>query len=172
MKKQSFTKTGQYDNRRAFSRKDAAEFRSGKKEFIVCPDCKNVYYKKSWHHSLNQKSNIKNQKDIRFGICPACKMAKGGRFEGQVFIENVPEDTIKEVAGLIKNFGEGLRKRDPQDRILKIIQTKDGIEVQTSENQLAKRIARRVKDTYRKKAKQIIVYSKEEDVVRIKIVFQ
>jgi hypothetical protein len=170
MKKTPHQKVDQYDKRRAFARKDIAEFRVGKKEFVVCRDCKNVYYKKSWHHDF-PKDVLPERKDARFMICPACKMAKDGRFEGQIIIENAPMNIKKELVGLIKNFGKEMLKRDSQDRILKINQTKDTIEVLTSENQLAKRIARRIKDTYAKRVKEKIFYSLGGDIVRIRLTF-
>lgn len=171
MKKEVHQKIGQYDKRHAFSRKDVAEFRTGKKEFVQCPECKNVYYKKSWHHNLNQKSKVKDQKSIRFEVCPACKMAKDGRFEGQMVTENVPKDIHAEAVGLIKNLGDRATEVDPQDRITEIKDGENKIEVFTTENQLAKRIARRIKETYGKKVKQKITYSQEEDVVRVHLTF-
>lgn len=169
MKKKPYQKIGQYDKRRAFSRKDAVEFRVGKKEFIVCPDCKNVHYKKSWHHDF-PKDILPERRDIRFALCPACKMEKENLFEGEIVIKNVPSVVRKDVIGAIKNSDKQARINDPQDRVLRINEEKDRIVVQTSENQLAVRIAKKVKETFKGRAKLQIFYSRN-DVTRALLTF-
>lgn len=121
------------------------------KGITECPKCKNVRYKKQWYAS---KESIRPQmKDGHVEIsderlCPACVMAKEGVFEGEVFIEGFPGKEEENLMNLVRAFGERATEIDPQDRIIRIESTREGYRVTTTEDQLANKIAKKIKDTF------------------------
>lgn len=150
-------------------REETPEFRKAKIKYIICPDCSAVYYNKSWHHALEKDKHFKETKDVKFVICPADKMIKAKQFEGQIILENVPEILRDDLFNLIENMGERAFRRDPMDRVISIKDGKNALEVLTTENQLAVRIAKKIRDSFknRMKGNWTIKYSEREDPVRI-----
>ena len=146
------------------------EFPFGEKGVIVCPVCQSVYYKKSWHHNKNLKLKTKNLKPR---LCPACQMIKNKEFEGQLVISNFPPNTKTDLIRLIKNFSQRAFERDPMDRVINIKTEPGDLLVTTTENQLAVKLAKKIKEVFNKYKVQVkISYSPEpSDVVYIKINF-
>ena len=163
------------------SKKEEAEFGSGKLKFIICKICQSVYYNKAWRHNLNQKSKIchspsqsphqgnglhcKNQK-LRFSACPTCRMIQDKQYEGELVLENIPEDKKKEITNLIWNVGERAFERDPMDRIIGFEDKGNVIRILTSENQLALSIGKQIKRAFR--GKLDIKWSHKESTSRVK----
>lgn len=161
---------GKYRKNIEKTRKEEQGFGPGKKEFVVCGDCNAVYYHKSWHHGFADYKHLNENKQVRFGVCPACSMVKEGKFEGKVVFENVPSEYRGEILNNIKNTGDRAFARDPMDRIIEVKESGNDIEVLTTENQLARIIARQVASAY-KNAKTDIKWSKEESVARVLVRF-
>ncbi len=169
------------------SRREEQEFRPGKKDVAICKKCDAVYFHKSWHHKLEDYKQLSEEKAVNFLLCPACKMLEDNKFEGQVIIENVPEEYKDDVSANIKNTGERAYKRDPMDRVSSIKyspyggspsgrqvssdKSKYNIEVLTTENQLARNIARQIEKAF-KGTKTDVRWSKEESVARIVVRFK
>ncbi len=180
------------------SKKEEQEFGPGKVDVLTCKECAAVYWYKSWHHNLNQISNLKSQKleskikRIKFTICPACQMIKDKKYEGEIILENAPENYKKDIKRLVENFGKEAFKKDPMDRIISIKEEKTfrpsdsrkrgalsrkefkgmkHIRILTTENQLAQRLAEKIHETFGKKLKMSIIHSHQEDVIRTRIVF-
>ena len=152
------------------AKKEEQEFGAGRSEFIVCSDCDAVYYEKSWHHGFTDYKHLKENKRVNFAVCPACQMIKDQKFEGKVVFENVPSEYKEDILNNIKNTGERAHKRDPMDRIIDIKESEGNIEVFTTENQLARIIARQIASAY-KNTKTDIKWSKEESAARIVVGF-
>jgi len=156
-------------------RRGKQEFGLAKKEYVLCKTCQAAYYDKSWHHDLSGDKHIteKNidKKLINFMLCPACEMIKNKQFEGSIMIYNVPALIKSDLINLVSNMGETARRIDPMDRVSKIKESKNVIEVWTTENQLAKKIANKIKSTFPKQlGKEKISFSKDEsDVIRVTI---
>lgn len=153
------------------SRHAEAEFGPGKVEFTVCPEGGEVYYHKHWHHALEDFKHLSEKKKFVFKLCPFHLMVKNKQYEGELLIEGVPAKYRDELVGLIENSGERGRRIDPMDRIIKI-ETKGGaIRVETSENQLAQKIANKIRDRFKNTTREVRRGGGESDVVRIKINF-
>ncbi len=150
-------------------REHSTEFKKGSHEYIICPECSSVYYQKSWHHALEGDKHFTENKHVKFVVCPADKMIKTKQFEGQIILENVPEILRGDLFNLIENMGERAFRRDPMDRVISIKDGKNALEVLTTENQLAVRIAKKIRDSFKNKMKGswTIKYSEREDPVRI-----
>ena len=151
------------------------EVKTGK-ELKVCKGCQAVFYKKSWHPAVEQsslrgkplKAKTYNLKPI---LCPACQMIKNHQFEGEITITNIPESYSQELVNLIKNFCQRAYEIDPMDRLIGIKKTKDGLIVTTTENQLAVKLTKKIKDVFKKVQIKISYSSEPGEVVYIKLTF-
>lgn len=156
-------------------RRGKQEFGLAKKEYVLCKTCQAAYYDKSWHRGLEDYKHLteKNidKKKINFTLCPACEMIKNKQFEGLITVYNVPALIKSELINLVKNMGETARSIDPMDRVSKIKESKDIMEIWTTENQLAKKIANKIKSTFPQQlgAKKIHFSGEGSDVVRVTI---
>lgn len=141
----------------------------GKSGLIFCQNCGAVYYKKSWHHELNKKIEIKKEK---FGLCPACQMIKNKQFEGEIIIENIPLGTYNNLVNLTKAFCRRAYGIDPLDRLIEIKKIKQGLRITVTENQLAVKLAKKIKQVFRKVDMKISYSPAPSDVVYIKLEFK
>lgn len=133
----------------------------------VCPNCKNVLFKKEWHHSDSKalgkdffSKKEFDKKEHHFRQCPACKMIKEGLYEGKIIIKDVPMEYKEEILNTIKAFAEREKKRDPQSRIIRIRKDRNSFDVTTTENQFAVKMAKHLHKVF-KKTTLNISYSKE-----------
>lgn len=162
--------SGKYRKKIERSNKEEGEYGAGKKDFGICEKCDAVYYYKSWKHGFTDYKHLNENKEINFITCPACKMIADKKFEGKVIFKNVPKEYREEILNNIKNTGERAYKRDPMDRIIEVREAENDIEVTTTENQLARNIARQIERAH-KGAKADIKWSKEESTARIVVRF-
>jgi len=148
------------------------EFGPGKAGLIVCSSCRAMYFKKSWHASAAQfLKQKKTRPHITFALCPACEMIKNGEYEGLITINDAPRSTTKDITGLIVNFCTQAQKKDPMDRLISVKKMKAGIEVKTTENQLAHKLARHIARSF-KGARTATLYGKNAHMLtRIEITF-
>lgn len=173
------------------SKKEEAEFGPGKIALLICKKCGAVYFSKSWHHRL-EEYHREESRDIKFTLCPACQMLRDRKFEGEIILENVPENFKKNIKKLVENFDKRAQEADPMDRIISIkeekikrattkekkgaasrkdFEGKSYIRILTTENQMAKRLAKKINEVYGRKLNLAISYSHQEDTLRVKINF-
>jgi len=94
-----------------------------------------------------------------------------GVWEGEVIIENIPSKDKNELIALIKNFCQKGFERDPLDRLISITEKKGNIIARTTENQLAQKLGRKIKEVF-KKVSMKVLYSKEpDDLTEVRIKF-
>lgn len=128
-----------------------ADFGQEHKWAIECPRCHNVHFKKHWYSSRKKLADVLElgeAADLEKALCPACTMMKEHTFEGEVFLEGFPSHFHHELLSLVKNFGRKATDMDPQSRIIEVKKIHGGYHVTTTENQLANRIAKKVRDTF------------------------
>lgn len=131
------------------SRRAQAEFGPGKRGLILCDVCGIAYYKKSWHHRMDDMKSIgRHDTPVAFKRCPACTMMKNKQYEGRITISGVPAARREELLKLIENSGAQAYEADPLDRVIAIVPDRDKIVVTTTENQLANKIARKIRATF------------------------
>lgn len=153
---------------------DAEEFGKSKKGIVLCDQCRSVYYKKSWHQQLDGYKGSKQDREvsIKFSLCPACAMIKNRQYEGRLSISNVPAKQAGELEHLIKNFCERARRVDPLDRLIEIKKSGARWEVTTTENQLANKLARKIKSVFNHVTTRARFAKEPSDVVEITINFE
>jgi hypothetical protein len=139
----------------------------------ICLECKNIRFKKQWHHPGIFPFNFSKVFKTREKICPACKMIRDHAFEGEVFIENLPPHRRQEVFNLISAFGERALRKDPQDRIITAEPRGDrAYYVTVTENQLAVKLAKKIKDAFKNVIIKISYAREPAEVSRVYVVFR
>lgn len=100
-------------------------------------------------------------------------MIKDKEFEGQLAINNFPVNSKEDLAKLIKNFCQRAFERNPMDRLIDIKNDSGNLIITTTENQLAVKLAKKIKEVFNKyKIQMKISYSPEpSDMAYIKMNF-
>ncbi|HUY69737.1 MAG TPA: hypothetical protein VMU70_01850 [Candidatus Tyrphobacter sp.] len=149
-----------------YPHKEEAEFLKPPRGMLGCESCSAVFYKKSWHH---KPAAMKKRSGLT--ICPACALIKNRQYEGRIIIENTPLKLKPELVGLIKSFARKAYERDSQDRLIAIKEIGKEIQVTTTENQLAVRLGKKIRETFKKPSLEIRQPSAPSDVVYVKLTF-
>ena len=127
-------------------------------EPTVCPQCKAVFIDGRWAWQ-------KKPADAYEQLCPACQRIQDKFPAGYVTIKG--EFFAKhrdEIVALIEKHGEREKAQRPLQRIMDIDTKRDGIEVTTTDSQLARGIAEALHNTYKGDLK--MRYSRDENLVR------
>ncbi|MEK7192834.1 MAG: hypothetical protein AAB682_01735 [Patescibacteria group bacterium] len=153
------------------NRKEEAEFGPGKAGALICPTCGAYYFKKSWHHGAEQFFKENTEVATKQSLCPACKMIKEHLYEGRIVISDVPLQYEEELGNLIHNHSHTSWEKDPMDRLISYKKEGKTFVATTTENQMAQKLARKIKDVFNKVELQISHGKEPSDVVEIKIQF-
>ncbi len=169
MSKKQNTKGGRLSS----PRKQAEAFGGAKKGIIICETCKIFYYKKSWHHDADAFIAARENKDmpVSFALCPACAMIKNKQYEGKVTIKNIPDAQKVDLLNLIKGYCERAFDRDPLERLIAVTSIGTAATVTLTNNQLAQRLGKKIKDAFNK-VKLTTAYLREPgDVANVIVEF-
>lgn len=153
------------------SQHEVEEFSSGK-GIILCSTCGAAHFKKRWYHGL-EKLNFSEKSDlpVKSSMCPACTMIKNKQYEGRITIKNLPDKYVGELQKLAEGFGKRAYERDPMDRIIVIRKlVNSNWEITTTENELANKLAHKIKTTFNAKSKTHFA-PEPSDVAEITIEF-
>lgn len=152
-------------------RREKSEFGKGTAGIIVCDTCGAAYFKKRWYHGLEKISSKNPNHPVSFKLCPACTMISNRQFEGRITLKNVPEKYESEITNFAHAYGRRAWERDPMDRLIAIKKTNGELVITTTENQLANKLARKLKQMFRKTVKDISFSPSPSDVVYVTITF-
>lgn len=145
---------------------------SAKKGIVLCKDCGAAYYKKSWKHGLeNIKTSEKSDPAVTFKICPACQMIKNKQYEGRITVKNLPEHYAGELEGLAEGFCRRAYERDPMHRLIKMEKSASGLVITTTENELANKLAHKIKSSFKNVKSRTKFAGDPSDVAEITIEF-
>jgi len=137
--------------------------RRGNKEskggIVFCATCNAVYYKKSWHHNLRNYKNLHEDLGVSFALCPACTAIKNNEYEGRIIISSIPKAITEHLENLVHAFTHRAYQKDPMDRLIAIKKAGSGMEITTTENQLAVKLAKKIEEVF-KKATARITYAR------------
>lgn len=154
-------------------RRKLEAFGGAKKGMVICETCNIFYYKKSWHHDADTFVAARANKDIpvSFATCPACALIKSKQFKGRVLIKNVPAAQKADLLNLIKGYCDRAFDRDPLERLISVTQAGNSVTVNLTNNQLAQRLGKKIKDAFNK-VKLTMAYLREPgDVANVTIEF-
>ncbi len=165
------TISGRYSAQKKESHHAAEEF-PAKSQIVMCPEDGFVYFKKSWHHRLENIKNLREDYVISFSLCPVSLMKKNRVYEGELVVKGLPQRFEHEFLRLVRNFGETAFSLDPLDQILHTRKEGDMYVIECSENQMVIKLARKISAAFKGRHDKKIVFSKEtHDVVRANIDF-
>lgn len=133
-----------YPTKQKLGIREDQEFGKAPAGVTVCPVCKCAFYKKSWHAPLASPPD----QEVRTKLCPADEMKKEKRFEGQVVIVVSRPETLQDIRNAIRNSDRQAQDHDPMDRVLWIDEEGNTLKVYTSENQMAVRLGKKLKDSH------------------------
>jgi len=107
----------------------------------ICTNCHAVYSRKVWRWP--EASKAKRVDRAARGLCPACKQVKKGIFYGLVeTVDRFAPDEEALVRARVENVTERARFTQPERRIVSIRRRRPGLEISTTSQKLAHRIAR------------------------------
>lgn len=115
-------------------------------EILKCPACGAVYYKKGWHMKAPEGVNTENAKSE---LCMADMMKQKNEYEGKITLVNVPQQYREDIKNLVNKFSSVSMQSNPMHRVLSIEDHEDTIEIFTSENQMAQKIAGKIEDSHK-----------------------
>lgn len=117
-------------------------------EPTVCPTCRAVFWHKTWRRSRGRMLRVLLYPAPR-AVCPACRQVRGGDFFGRVVLRGagvLPHQD--EILHRIRNVAARARFTQPERRIVAIDRTGDSLQVRTTSQKLAHRIAHELKKAF------------------------
>lgn len=143
------------------------------KGIVLCERCHGVLYQKQWHHADSARVNAAKLSGlpVHIRLCPACKMIINKQWEGEIFVEAIPQKYEAEVLHLAVAYGKRAEKHDPQDRIIEIKKEKAGYHLKTTENQLAVKLAKKMHQVFPKTELRISYAQDPAESARVVLTF-
>ncbi|MBU4421620.1 hypothetical protein L6259_03300 [Candidatus Parcubacteria bacterium] len=172
MKDEYFSNKKQDSTRRGADkpRFPSSEHKKGKTAVLICPKCHAVYFDKHWHDNEFLSQAYKWNRGVSYQLCPEDKliMQGGGKvnYEGELVLSRIPQDLLMEIAREVRNIAKRAKKRDPEDKAMRIEIKKSSIRVLTTENQLAVSIGKQI-DHAHKGGELEIKWSERDKLARV-----
>jgi NMD protein affecting ribosome stability and mRNA decay len=121
----------------------------GNSEMAVCKRCHAIYHNKRWYldeELYQKKASLKDTEKI---LCPACKKIKD-KFPGGVvtLTGDFLHEHQEEIMNLVRNEEERAKGFNPLERIMEVTKIKKGMEITTTNEKLAQRIAKSLERAY------------------------
>jgi NMD protein affecting ribosome stability and mRNA decay len=119
-------------------------------EVAVCTECHALYQRRHWFFDKEAYMRETMQPTTRLVLCPACQKIRDRYAEGQVTLRasSFLQAHKDEILRLIRNEEERAKGLNPLERIVEITESDDGIVVTTTNEKLAQRIGRTLKNSY------------------------
>ena len=113
----------------------------------VCDRCGAVYERKTWRAGPRAARTL--LADVRWVTCPACRQVQAGEYFGRVVIRGAQVFAHEaEILGRIRNVAARAAYTQPERRVVSIDRTSDGIEILTTSQKLAHRMARELEKAF------------------------
>lgn len=127
---------------------------------LLCRYCHAVYNGKAWIPF--EKMDPKIIDELRASVCPACHEQMAHLSDGVLHIGGAGvKPHLKEIKGLVMHMGRNAEEKNVLDRLERIEETRDGITVYTTMNQLAVRMGKAVASAF-KGGKLVIKWSRND----------
>ncbi|MGA7869427.1 MAG: hypothetical protein WCA22_00875 [Candidatus Binatus sp.] len=113
----------------------------------VCDICGSVYTAKTWRRDRPLPAKLLNA--AAWTICPACKQAKSGRYFGRVLVRGSSAlSNLEAIRARIANVERRAEFTQPERRIIASNWNGETLEVLTTSQKLAHRIARELQKAF------------------------
>ena len=111
----------------------------------ACPSCGGLFARKTWRH--DHPASLRLYDRVVWRACPACRQAQLGEGLGKVVIENVAAGEGEAlIRRRIANVAARARLTQPQRRVVDIGRVGEALEVLTTSQKLAHRVARELEN--------------------------
>jgi hypothetical protein len=121
-------------------------------ELTVCDGCGAVYCHKTWRRSPERQEAAKSRGV--HGLCPACLQAHTGKGYGKVLVSGEKVDALHtEVERRVSHVCARAAFTQPENRLVSMRPTDEGLEIVTTTQNLAHRIARELEKAFGGKAR-------------------
>jgi NMD protein affecting ribosome stability and mRNA decay len=117
----------------------------------VCDRCGAVYSAKVWRRGRRLDSALMEK--AAWVICPGCAQAASGEYHGRVLIEARDDAKRDAISARIANVEKRAQTTQPERRIVSSEWDTNTLEVLTTSQKLAHRIAREVEKAFQGKAR-------------------
>lgn len=115
----------------------------------VCGGCDAVFARKTWRRSARRLQAAARHGAVR-GVCPACRQAANGRGFGRVVLEGAyVAGHAQELVRRIRNVAARAAFTQPERRLVEVVTRGSTVEVLTTSQKLAHRLARELAKAFR-----------------------
>lgn len=116
----------------------------------VCARCGSVYQRKTWRAGDRALATLKPGKaGVAFTVCPACRQAREGEYFGRLTLRgSFATEHEAEIRRRIKNIEARAQFTQPERRVVSIEKSAGAIQILTTSQKLAHRIAREMVKLY------------------------
>jgi NMD protein affecting ribosome stability and mRNA decay len=119
----------------------------GLKDPTMCEICGAVYTRKTWR--AGPRTAKTPLVGVGWTVCPACRQGREGEYYGRVLIPGpMSETTAGLVTRRIRNVASRARFTQPERRVVSMAAWQGGLEVLTTSQKLAHRIARELEKAF------------------------
>ena len=110
----------------------------------ACHGCGGLFARKTWRYDHPVREGLYER--VVWRLCPACRQAVRGEGFGKVVINGaIDEDAVRR---RIANVAARARVTQPQRRVVDVSRSEDSLEVLTSSQKLAHRVARELEKAF------------------------
>ena len=114
---------------------------------LRCERCDAVYENKTWR--ARGRSATDDPAAVTWTLCPACTQRADGEYFGRVSIPaRLPEDLELAVRRRVWNVERRARRTQPERRLVGMERTRQGLEILTTSQKLAHRIAKELEKAF------------------------
>jgi hypothetical protein len=113
----------------------------------MCERCGAVYSRKTWR--AGERTARTSLIGVGWAVCPACRQAREGEYFGRVLIGGpLTEERAALMERRIRNVAARAEFTQPERRVLSVRPWRGGLEVLTTSQKLAHRIARELEKAF------------------------
>ena len=117
-------------------------------DLTCCDRCGLIFSRKTWRRARTRTARAFLTRP-RWGVCPACRQAETGEAFGRVLLEgDLTSAQEQELRRRIRNVCQRAAFTQPERRLLQVKRTGSALEVLTTSQKLAHRIAREVEKAF------------------------
>jgi hypothetical protein len=110
----------------------------------ACHGCGGLFVRKTWRNDHRVREDVYDR--VVWRLCPACRQAARGEGQGKVVIQGaIDEDAIRR---RVANVAARARATQPQRRVVAVERRNGALEVVTSSQKLAHRVAREIEKAF------------------------
>jgi NMD protein affecting ribosome stability and mRNA decay len=125
----------------ASGKSHSAERRAGRlSEPAACERCGAVLQKRTWRRRGRLAAATLDA--ARWVVCPACRQQEEETYLGRVLVQLGPDDDVATIRARVRNVAARAARTQPERRVVSIERRGDELEILTTSQKLAHRVAK------------------------------